>query len=592
MKSFNYHPTLCWAAAPILAVSGVIGWQLASPPMTAVTTESATQMTGKRAEHRARPARSSAVDLAARQLASIRLAGSPEARMHATIDLAKSLSIAEIAAWMDCGWFSLRGGPELMLFTKIITDRWQLEDEEGLLTWTLTRALRNRDHITEQFELLEQTVTKLAEKAPQQLIDFFKKHPYLDLEMVALSQIASSRPDLALARFQEILANGNPDSYSAKGLFEELAKSSPEKFANLLNSLPIDFRTEAECVLSQIRMKESFADEMNHLWSRPDGLNIFQQSQYSVGEIGTKILGELANLPPEWRTQITSNASDFIDEKNAEQWWSADFDAAGFTAKDADLIRTRALCILGRENPEEAIRRINELKLDAAARRQFMLDLFRDIPDDGKARDFASQLGKEEEREMIEERFAWENRPARQKIMAETPQEWLKRAGEMDLTQTNGRQWLALSGKWDEENTADLAKGFEALEPQKKQQVAQVIINGLGSYTDNPDNPGRIFTDALRYLVTNPPPSVDGGDDDNITTFLSSSYVIRLSATDPVAASEWVATLPSGKAKFLAQQNLIDNWIQYDPKAAKQWQQSLPATEQAKLEKAAKERNL
>ena len=586
MRSFNDHPAWCWAAAPILAVSGIIGWQLASPPVATVATESATPVTGKRAERRVRPARSSAADLAGRQLASIRLAGSPEARMRATIDLANSLSPAEFAAWMDGGWFNLRGGPELMVFTKIIMERWQLEDEEGLLAWTL----KNQNASEEQIDLMEQTITKLAEKAPQRLIDFFKKHPNADQEMLALSQIASARPDLAFARFQEMLANGSADGLSAKPLLEKLAKNSPEKFAVLLNSLPTNLRAEAESVLSQIRMEGSFADEIRHLWGRPDGLNIFQQSQYSAGEIGTKILGELANLPPEWRSQIASNSRDFVDKKNAEQWWSADLAAADFTDKDANLLRTRALSILGREKPEEAIRRMDELDLDASARRQFIAELFGHIRDTGKARELASQLASEEERKMIEKRLAPQDLPDRQETKVETPEEWLTRAGEIDLTHSNSGQWLSLSGQWDEEKTAVLAKGFEALEPRKKQQVAQVIIKGLGSYTDNPHEPGRIYTDALRYLVTNPPPNMDGNDNDHIVSFLSSAYVVNLSASDPVAASAWVGTLPSSNAKFLAQQNLIDNWIQYDPKAAEQWQRSLPAAEQAKLEETLKKR--
>lgn len=588
MRSFNDHPAWCWAAAPILAVSGIIGWQLASPPVATVATESATPVTGKRAERRVRPARSSAADLADRQLASIRLAGSPEARMRATIDLANSLSPAEFAAWMDGGWFNLRGGPELMLFTKIIMERWQLEDEEGLLTWTL----ENQNASMEQIESMEQAITKLAEKAPQRLIDFFKQHPNADREMLALSQIASARPDLALARFEEMLANGSADGLSAKPLLEKLAKNSAEKFAALLKSLPTNLCVEAESVLSQIRMEGSFADEIRHLWGRPDGLNIFQQSQYSGGEIGTKILGELANLPPEWRSQIASNSRDFVDEKNAEQWWSADLAAAGFTDNDADLIRTRALSILGREKPEEAIRRMDELDLDASARRQFIAELFGHIRDTGKARELASQLASEEERKMIEKRLAPQDLPDRQETKVETPEEWLTRAGEIDLTHSNSQRELSLSGQWDEEKTAVLAKGFEALEPRKKQQVARVIISGLGSYTDNPHNPhepSRIYTDALRYLVTNPPPNMDGNDD-NLVSFLSSAYVVNLSASDPVAASAWVGTLPSSNAKFLAQQNLIDNWIQYDPKAAKQWQQSLPAAEQAKLEETLKKR--
>ena len=52
---------------------------------------------------------------------------------------------------------------------------------------------------------------------------------------------------------------------------------------------------------------------------------------------------------------------------------------------------------------------------------------------------------------------------------------------------------------------------------------------------------------------------------------------MRWAEKDPVAASDWVQTLPSGDGKLWAQKNLAANWAQYDPEAAKRWAASLPA---------------
>ena len=77
---------------------------------------------------------------------------------------------------------------------------------------------------------------------------------------------------------------------------------------------------------------------------------------------------------------------------------------------------------------------MDELDLDASARRQFIAELFGHIRDTGKARELASQLASEEERKMIEKRLAPQDLPDRQETKVETPEEWLTRAGEMDLT--------------------------------------------------------------------------------------------------------------------------------------------------------------
>ena len=61
--------------------------------------------------------------------------------------------------------------------------------------------------------------------------------------------------------------------------------------------------------------------------------------------------------------------------------------------------------------------------------------------------------------------------------------------------------------------------------------------------------------------------------------------MVNLSTNDPLAASQWVESLPASNTKAWAQKNLLSNWQQYDPKAADRWEKSLPEADRAALKK-------
>ena len=95
MNAVMKHPALRLAALVLFASTSVIGWKLAEPEAGPSRTEAQEgQVNGKRTERATRHPRSAAADKAGKRMASIRLSGSPEARMRATVDLAHSLSPA------------------------------------------------------------------------------------------------------------------------------------------------------------------------------------------------------------------------------------------------------------------------------------------------------------------------------------------------------------------------------------------------------------------------------------------------------------------------------------------------------------------
>ena len=80
--------------------------------------------------------------------------------------------------------------------------------------------------------------------------------------------------------------------------------------------------------------------------------------------------------------------------------------------------------------------------------------------------------------------------------------------------------------------------------------------------------------DTIRYLVENPSANESGGNADPVSA--SSIHAVNLVLEDPAAATEWVNTLPDGKAKTHALKNMATNWNQHDPKAVRDWLVTLP----------------
>lgn len=573
MNAILKHSTLRVAALVLFSTAGLAGWKLAEPSGGKARPEATKEVAGKRAERTVRHARSAAADQAGKRMASIRLAGSAEARMRATVDLANTLSPAEFAAWMDGGWFTLRGGPELTLFTRIVMERWKQEDEAGLLVWMLKSGNSRSDALNE-----------LAQKYPERVVDFFRENPGGTREMMVLWEMGKNHPELALTRFQEIVASGRwreIQGYAGE-LLQNLAEKDPAKLAAAAEGFPSAMKLQVEIALSRERLKKSFQDELQALWERPDGWNIFEGNFRSVEGVGDKILAQLADIPPSWRGELASNSHGVVSAENAEKWWSADLAAAGFSKRDIVLFRSRALLAIGRQNPEEAIRRMGEVGLADHQKSSFIYSIFGNMTDKDKARELVSQLADEGDQKKALEIIGQQTGSPSSEEKVETAADWLAKVSEAEP----GRGMVSYSmfstmSEWDEEKKGALVTGFRSMEKGKKTVVAQAIVNSIGNYGRMSD---ELAGDALRHLMENPVPKAEGDTRENNLMEKSGSHVVQLSTRDPEAASQWVSTLPAGEAKTWTQRNLLNNWKQYDPKAAAQWEKSLPAGERAALE--------
>ena len=598
----NPFPTRTLQAGAFLGflTMAAIGWKLADEPAQPTATQP--EISARPAERPTRSARRSGPPDAVRQrMAALRAIASPTERLRATMALAKSLPVSEIPAWLDGRWFNAGEGFDLILFNKLLKERWQLEDPEGLLAWSF------KNNSSEALS----TLTSWAKTDPQRALSYLKEHPNRDLEIQVLTEISKQNPAQALQALGELSAAGKSESgmgyYYLRQLLQQLAKGSPAALETALASLPPALRTQAESALIGNRMATSFDTEIRKLWERPDGWKIFEQLSDNGTDFRKKIFAELENLPPAWRANLAENSYRYVETKDAEKWVHADLEGFGFTDAQAKNIRSVALSRIASNAPETALKLMADMDLDPTYRQNILARLFGSLdPKKGQADALLAQLGSDEEREQARTYLASQHNvsePTVSKI--EQPADWLTQVAALDSKSeySSSYQYLSMLRSWDAEKITALSSEFKTLPADQKRQVAKLLTSTSGWA----DNITSFQGDALRYLIANPEPKpasteplsdlpqllylpdgtlitpADLSASENATISQASQFAVNWAKQDPTAASDWVQSLPAGNAKLWAQKNLAANWAQVDPEATDRWLSTLPAADRTQV---------
>lgn len=565
----------------------IIGWNFGAP-----STPTGASATGP-ANRPPRPARlgrstPGPTGEAARKLAAIRASRDPAERMRITVELASMLSPSEFSIWMERGWFNIRGGAELTLFTKIVQERWSQEDPEGHLKWIWEN----------QPDAASDIIASWAKRDPHKVLDFFKKQPDTRREIEALTTIAKNDPALALRRLQEMVAEGIPKNAEgyAGFLLRQLAAQSPAALETSLDALPASLRTQAEIGLIGLRMESSFAEEFHKLKDRPDGIDLLLGIFFRNGgndAMKGQIFDELSDLPASWRSVIASRSEYFFSEATSATWVAADWEGFGFSKDQADQIRMNALYKMTFQQPEETLRLLDEMAWEGDFHRRMLLNIFQQLRNDpGKESALLARLGSDEDRQAVQEMIAARQSPSNEIPRVENPADWLAQVTARISEQGSPDNYLDMLGSWDSEKLAALEEQFKSMpDPSKRSLAVMIASNRLSSQN------GSLEGEAIRYLVGNPAAlsevrSSDPFAEPNQTQDaigLASAYIEKSAQDDPAAAGEWIRSLPAGDAKLWATKNLHSIWFQYDPTAADQWMESLPAATRDQVKSLGKE---
>lgn len=442
----------------------VIGWNLAGMP---VESKSQVSMEVEIRKTNREPCRgrSSGTDSYVRsRLDPTRKAGSPEARLRASFDLAYSLSADEIREWYDRGIFTLRGGPERLLFRNILLARWRQLDPEGLLAWSLKNKNTNGNLVLNAW----------SENEPQRLVDYFKTHPDESAELRSLRNIAEHHPEIALQRLREMAAEGisNKGASNIFRLFSHLAEKSPAA----LDTLPANLREEADVALSGQRLTTSFETEVRALWEQADGWKIFEKSISNDSKLQAKLFDELANMPPDWKVSVASKYYHFMRGDNSSKWLDSDLEGMGFTAVQSNKLRTKALESLARNKPEEAVKRMAGMEIGDKDRERLISNMISSVSRDaGKAESLIARLepGKDQKfaRDALETRAS-----SRSASKTANPAEGLEKVSSVDPKLANDSYRLfSAHDSWDPGMISELKNQFNSLPPDARTTVGDFL---------------------------------------------------------------------------------------------------------------------
>lgn len=547
-------------------IMAAIGWRLGGHNPLVSATPPPGPPKSRAAQHPARqPGRYTVPAYVKDRLRAIRAAGSSQEQMRATVELVNSLSVSELAAWLEGRWFSDAEGFDALLFTKIATERWEKEDLPGFALW----QLKDKGKINPAW----------LKNNPLKVLDYFKEHPNQDLEIRVLESLAKEQPALALSRLQEMLAGGlsrtEGNGNEVQQLIRKLAQGNLASLEAVLDSLTPQWRTSAEKAILEQKLKSSFAEEIAKLYDQPHGLKRLIDVLKLGDECRELLIAGLASLPEEWKVKLASDAGlgSFLDEKNAEKWWQADFEGSGFTADQAKKMRLIALRALAFEKPETMLQLMAATDLSAEERATLIQRAFRYNAGSSDTVGLCLKLLRiDEERQIAQQAVAARQQPA---VTANlSPAEWLEKVGESDQ---GGRKKLGskLYGM-NREQIAELGRQFHHMSDAQKGTVAELLADHYQRL------PQTFADESVRYQVSQPALNPESS---NKSIGLASLYAVSMVREDPVEAGAWVQSLPAGEAQLWAQKNVAANWTQYDPAAANQWVKSLPAAARGEVQK-------
>ncbi len=514
-----------------------------------------------------------------RQLAAVRAARTPEERQRAAIQLARTLPVAELAAWFDAGWYPFHDGIDSTLFYRIARGRWLAEDPAGLLDRCL---LRNSEAT---YEMIREW-TKRDPAGALAWVEALERPR--DTQRVAYGfyqQLALSDPALALGRVEALHAKPGVvvESHVVRLLLAGLAEKAGSALRAQSAGWPPELRRLADGALASATLKRDFATGLAELRGRPDGRELFVQAVESESMSARNVLEFAAELPAGWLAAAVRGNPLALVQHNAAAWLDADLGALGVDESTRRSLRSYAMGLMAHREPAEALGLLDRGDLTADERSQLLGRALEALArkDAAAAREWVARLTDEAEIELATKAVAQgtaaqgaqERKPA-------SPQEWVAGlAAGGEETQRIGYNPGGDQGNWDTAAIAEARAAFATLDDAGKAAAALRLTDG-SAYFGLSGEMFELRADATAFLLEHPDATPPAEGMARNVSQLAANWV----AEDPAAASRWVAGLPAGEERTWAMKNLARHWAEHEPTAAAAWARSLPAAERAQVE--------
>lgn len=556
---------------PIAAICFLLGtaggWHTRGPsPAEASTTTENARVSPRQARSRQKAQKVGVpADVAAR-LAPIYAAKTPAERLRATIHLARTLPVSEMARWFDNKWFDSRKGSDGNVFSEITRNRWMEEEPEGLLNHVRLRNWNNLNDIAERW----------ARQDPDRALAYLDSGIHGDekdrLKMAMLGGLTEARPDLVLAAAAEHTGNEN---YQWREIFKKLAHHDPSALENA--DLGPGMKSIARQALLSAALDRDFNGEITRRIGSSEGqaliATVLQEDYNLARKVSSDLLARMGTLPPELLEKLGS-ASHSLVSNDPLAWLNADLASLNLSPEVARRFERDALSHLTYKDPEEVLRRLGQSEFDQNQGVQLASQALNRLKntDPAKAAEWQARLlataPDPEYAAALQAQF--------------TQRDQTKPATAADIFRMFEANTSPNSG-WQLANTIQSATPAARLEFQARlKSMESHEVAALAHKIESRQLAPEIQAPLLSAAIQHPRETTEEDNQRGRNTAemaavnLATTWVVK----DPAAASRWAASLPAGEARLWTLRNLVANWAPYDTPAANAWLATLPPADQ------------
>ncbi len=529
------------------------------------------------------PIRADLPPAAIQALAPVMATTSANDRQRAAIALAREIPVAALGDWLDGNWYPFADGLDRMLFDSILRERWFTEDPAGLASHCLLGKSNDLNEVIRQW----------AGRDPEAVIAWLwqikDSQALARVSLTCFDRIVLDKPLLALEQMPVIHERlGESASWWLGGMLTTISRTHRDAVISKMPSWPPSLREEAQNAVRIEEAEDNFPAIIGKMKSEQDGIEQFVAAISSPRFAG-KVLENAAMVPKGWiAAAALSESSSLMVETDPKFWLDIDFESLGLSEAMASKLRDFGMSGLIDRNPEQAIKLLKRDNLRPDDRRQILSNGFLRLAtkDPARARECLAELTDPKELARAENTVKNSGPPAPKAPMKLTPREWI--AGF-----ANGRglprNQVKSSLEWNPETIAILREEFTRLSDEEKSVVSMgsVMLDSgvMGSYRGDSSALTWLRADGIAHYLKHPPKRPLGMmPDSRAVDTLIMKFAVRWALEDPASASRWAQEdLPLGPQRLAILKHVADYWLKDQPIAASEWIRSLPVGEMEQI---------
>jgi len=492
-------------------------------------------------------------------------------RMRTAIEMARNLPSSEIKEWLETEKFNYREGFAMTLFQKIAFERWSREEPAEFLSWAFVNGVSDyRKHLD-----------ILVKNHPDIVQEFLASLDNPGHQSRFLSLIVKEQPDLALAGLKDLLSSPANKTTNFQSLFKNLLKAHPAELEKMLGEIEGPARTSLEAVIIERDLSKDFAGTLDQLLELPDGYHhllgrYHYHNQNSVD--ADLLLSRLGDFPPSWKNHLANNSHYFFNfVKSIEQFANINWEDAGFTDVQTSKLTKSFLQRMVQRKPEQVLARLDDFQLSDNEKNFIFRGLSYRSRSEEELANIKNALSDSKDLELLDKILSKSSHSGNLSI--ETPDDVLT-----TLASGNEIKNANFLYRWNSKQKQELANSFSTLEGSKKDHLAAFLAPRDNGF------PLETRGEAIEHLLNSPETLENWNRNSRVANNSVSGHALALMHADSSKATSWLAKLPESPVRLQAQKNLAYNWHNYEPEAARQWVDSLPATERAEINKFLKEK--